>query len=144
MKKKATVHTNDEKRPTLQLTISGQVERFVNITPKRVVLKGFVDARISGSVEILPEEKYSFKILEAKARKGENIRFELSELENTDPPGYILNIENLKKSKGRYFDQIILKTDSEIKPVIHIGVSGFIKDKEPVKEKQGTGEPKAK
>ncbi len=143
MKKSATVHTNDQKRPTLRLTVSGPVERFVKISPSRVVLNGDTETVISRRVEILLEEKFPFKILDAKARKGENIRFELSELTGTDPKGYQLSVENLKKSKGRYFDQIILKTDSEIKPEIHISVSGLIKEKEPVREKTPPVDPKA-
>ena len=143
IKKGATVHTNDKKRPTLRLTISGLVERFVKISPSRVVLSGYTDTEISRSVEILPVEKYPFTILDAKARKGEDIHFELSEMTDTNPQGYTLRIDNLKKSKGRYHDQIILKTDSKIKPVIQISVSGLIKDKEPVEKRTPPVVPKS-
>jgi hypothetical protein len=40
--------------------------------------------------------------------------------------GYLLTVENIKQETGRYFDTIILKTDSEIQPEISISVYGNI------------------
>jgi hypothetical protein len=131
MKKAATVYTNDRTNPTLRLTVSGPVERFAAITPGRVVLNGYADTKISRSVEIRQEKKYPFKITEAKARRGEHIRFELSEMAGKPQTGYILSVENLKNTGGRYYDQVVLKTDSTIKPEIRIGVSGYIKERSP-------------
>jgi hypothetical protein len=39
---------------------------------------------------------------------------------------YILTVENLKKDPGRYYDIILLKTDSLIKPELQLSVYGQI------------------
>lgn len=129
MTKTATVYTNDKKHPVLSLTISGMVERFAMIRPERVILRGAAGRPIRRSVKIITEEKYPFRIVSAKAKDGTNIRFELAEMEDSDRSGYILNIENLKSGKGRYYDTIALTTDSKVKPVIRIGVYGLIKER---------------
>ena len=48
---------------------------------------------------------------------------------------YVLTVENLKKTKGRYVDTIKFKTDSKIRPEIKIYVIGNILDR-PKNEKQ--------
>jgi len=79
-------------------------------------------------VTILPEKKYPFHIVEAKAEKGAFIKFELKELDRKPEPMYKLTVENTKKTEGRYFDTIRLKTDSKVQQEIAIWVFGDIKD----------------
>jgi hypothetical protein len=107
------------------------VENFVNIKPARVRLTGFVGHPIVVTVTITPEEKYPFKILDATATDGRNIRYELKDRPAAEGKGYTLLIENTKKEKGRYHDAIRLKTDSVIKPEIRISVSGYIREENP-------------
>jgi hypothetical protein len=113
------------------------VEKFADILPKgQVRLIGDMDSEIKRSVTITPVEKYPFTITEVKARKGKDIKFELTEKESpaAGKTGYVLTVENLKKSEGRYFDTLILKTTSTIRPQISIRVFGDIrKKKEPAK-----------
>ena len=75
---------------------------------------------------IIPEEKYPFKIVEAVANIGENINYKLEEIKKSKRSEYLLTVKNLKKTKGRYFDVIILKTTSKIRPEIKIKVYGNI------------------
>ena len=77
-------------------------------------------------VKIIPEKKYPFKIVGSNTANTKNIRFTLEETKMSEGKGYILNIENLKKDQGRYYDMIALKTDSKIKPIITIAVYGNI------------------
>ena len=128
LSKKATVYTNDKKRPNFTLAVTGDVERFALIQPARVILRGAAGSPIHRSVKIIPVEKYPFKILEAKARDGKNIRFELSEIADNPKGGYVLEIENTRPGKGRYFDYIALKTTSKVKSEIKIGIYGFIQN----------------
>lgn len=107
------------------------MERFALIEPARVILRGRADTPILRSVTIIPDEKYPFRIVEAKAKNGRNIRFSLSETTGAERPGYLLQIENVKTGKGQYYDLIALKTDSSVKPEIQIGVYGQIQDKLP-------------
>lgn len=127
--KNISVQTNDPKHSRLNLTIAGDVEKVVTISPNRVRLHGPLGQKIKASVDIIPEEKYPFKIVEVKAKNGKLISFNLSEVKRTNRIGYILNVENLKKDEGRYHDTIYLKTDSKIKPEIKIHVHGDIYEK---------------
>jgi len=80
----------------------------------------------------MPEEKYPFRILEVTARNGSHIRQDLQETEiSKGKKGYLLTVENIKQEAGRYFDTVILKTDSQIQPEISISVYGNIFSKTP-------------
>lgn len=122
-------------KPVLYLTVTGNVDKFVTIDPKRISLRGVAGNRIKSIVRIVPEEKYPFKITESQASNGKNIRFKLQKLNNTKKEEYMLLVENLKKDKGRYVDTIKLKTDSKIKPEIKIYVYGYILDQPKNKKK---------
>lgn len=119
----------------LYLTIMGNVEQFVDIVPKRVVLRGFAGNPINAKVKIIPKDKYPFTIKKAKATNTKNIAFTLDETKSSEKMEYVLTVENLKKTKGRYTDAIKLKTDSKIRPEIKIYVIGNILDR-PKNEKQ--------
>ncbi len=127
MKKTAGVYTNDKNRPRQDLVISGPVEKFVTIRPQHVSLRGFAGDPIKGQVTIVPEKKYPFKILDARAKDGKNINFQLDEVKNTNGQAYELKIENLREKTGRYYDTIILKTDSKVRPELNVRVYGYLR-----------------
>jgi len=85
-------------------------------------------------VKIVPEKKYPFKIIGSGSINPKNIRFTLEEAKPPEGVGYILIVENLKKEKGRYYDMITLKTDSNIKSLIKINVYGHIIEPKPSKK----------
>ncbi|MBL7181106.1 MAG: hypothetical protein ISS65_13010 [Desulfobacterales bacterium] len=124
--KNITVTTNDQKNRQLKLTIGGHVENFVTITPNRVNLMGYAGQPLKAVVKIVPEQKYPFKITGTEAAGQQNISYILEQAEPGKDTGYILTVENSKKEKGRYYEVISLKTDSQIKPLIKIGVYGTI------------------
>ena len=105
------------------------MENFANIKPARVRLSGMAGHPIATTVTIIPKGKYPFQILDVKATDGGNIRYELTERPAAGGKGYTLSVENTKKEKGSYHDVIRLRTDSSVKPEIHIRVSGHIRDK---------------
>ncbi len=127
MKKTAGVYTNDKTRPQQDLVISGQVEKFVTIRPQHVNMHGFVGDPIKGIVTIIPEKKYPFKILNVRAKDGKYIKYQLEETKESDNTVYELKIENLKQDAGRYYDSIILETDSKIEPQIDVRVYGYLR-----------------
>ena len=129
------VKTNSFKHSMLYLTIVGNVEQFVDIVPKRVVLRGFAGQPIKATVKIIPKDKYPFTIKKAKATNTKNIAFTMEKTKSSEKTEYVLTVENLKKTKGRYADAIKLKTDSKIRPEIKIYVIGNILDR-PKNEKQ--------
>ena len=126
LSKNITVFTSDPENPQLVIAISGAVEAFADISPKRVSLTGPADKPIVRNVRIVPTEKYPFKILEAKAKIGTYIQYSLNLAGQSDHSEYVLTIENMRKESGRYYDAIYLKTDSKLKPEIVIGVYGNI------------------
>ena len=136
IRKHATLFTNDEKNPRLQLTISGSVDRFVTIKPNRVKLRGVAGDEIKRKVTITPEKKYPFKIVKVSAKNGKDIHFELSEEKGEQGPVYALLIENKRLEQGRYFDMITLETDSEIQPRLSIRVYGDLRQRAEEKKEQ--------
>ena len=127
MTKNAGVYTNDKSNPQQDLIISGQVETFVTIRPRQANLRGIVGDPIKGTVTIIPEKKYPFKIINSRAEDGKNIKYQLEETTVSDTTAYRLNIENLKTDTGRYYDAIILETDSKIRPQLSVRVYGHLR-----------------
>jgi len=127
MKKTAGVYTNDKNRSQMDLVISGAVEKFVTIRPKQINLRGYAGDSVKALVSIIPEKKYPFKILKVSAKDGRNIKFELEEAELSANGAYELKVENLKQDTGRFYDTIILETDSKIKPKLTVRVYGNLR-----------------
>jgi len=127
MKKTAGVYTNDTTRPQQDLIISGQVETFVTIRPKHANMRGIVGDPIKGTVTIIPEKKHPFKIINLRAKDGKYIKYQLEETKESDTTAYKLNIENLKTDAGRYYDSIIIETDSKIRPQLNVRVYGYLR-----------------
>ena len=100
--------------------------RDLPITPEKVQLFGLTGTPVKGTVAIVPEKNYPFKIVKTRAQSGRNIRYELKEEKNPGKLSYVLTIENLKQDEGRYYDKIELETDSQLKPKISIPVYGRI------------------
>ena len=98
-------------------------------------MRGFTGEHPKKKVAIIPLEKYPFKILNVRAKNGQDIRFELHEEKSEKGFQYSLTVENLRLEKGRYFDIITLETDSNIKPTLSLRVYGDIKPR-PEEEKK--------
>jgi hypothetical protein len=127
MRKTAGVYTNDKTRPRQDLIITGQVETFVTIRPQHANMRGYVGDPINSTVTIIPEMKYPFKILNSHAQDGKYIKYQLEETKEFDVTAYRLDIENVKTDAGRYYDAIILETDSKLRPKINIRVYGYLR-----------------
>ena len=127
MKKTAGVYTNDRSRPRQDLVISGPVEKFATIRPQHISLRGYAGDPIKSKVTIIPEKKYAFRILNARAINGDNINIKLDEVKKSGGQAYELNVENLKNETGRYYDTIILTTDSQIRPELSVRVYGYLR-----------------
>jgi len=140
LKKNIAVYTNDPNRSKIYLSISGMVEKFVTISPRRITLRGLEGQTINAAVSITPEIKYPFKITGARTRNGQNIRYRVIEREGGK--SYLLTVANLRSKRGNYHDIIFLKTDSKIRPEIKVYVYGNIKAKKPVAKKKPSPSPK--
>jgi hypothetical protein len=130
VKKTAIIHSNDPTNPKFTLTLSGQVEKFVDLEPNYVRLTGYSGTQISVPVIIAPTVKYPFKIIDVTSRSGTFIKYTLTERKPGEEGGYTLLIENMKTDKGRYMDLLTLTTDSQIQSKITIRVYGNIMEPE--------------
>ncbi len=126
MSKTARVITNDPEKSEIRLEIRGRVEKFATIDPRRAALKGAVGEEISRTVTIIPETEDPFKILKVTALRGNNIRYELRETEESGRPVYNLTITNTRAEPGRYFDRVSLITDKSDQEPLSIVVTGRI------------------
>ena len=122
--------TTSKIQKEITIPIWGEIKapEIVSIKPRRLALSGSAGERIKGSVNIIPKDKYPFSITQVKPRDGKNIKCDLKEVVKSGKKIYVLTVENLKKEKGRYYDTIILKTDSKDQPEIRIIVSARIGD----------------
>jgi hypothetical protein len=100
-----------------------------------VVLSGKAGEPIEQTVMIIPREEYPFKLIGVKARIGKFIRHRVEDYKGAEGEGYLLTLENLKKTKGRYYDSIHLKTDNKTLPEIVLTVYGNIIADNKAKEK---------
>jgi len=126
IRKNIHIQTNDKIHSELSVTVTGCVEKFADIRPQRIMLRGSAGQPIKAQVEITPETKYPFKIISVMATHGKYIKFSIADAEKSNAGGYVLTVENLKKEIGRYNDVIYLKTDSKLRPAIPIYVIGDI------------------
>ena len=79
VKKTAIIHSNDPANPKFTLTISGHVEKFVDLEPRYVRLTGYSGSQISVPVTIVPTAKYPFKVIDVAPRDGSFIKYTLTE-----------------------------------------------------------------
>lgn len=125
----------------ISLTLTGRVDLFAEITPSIVRFNGAVSAPLKQQVRITPDEKNPFKIIGSKAREGKYIRFEVKETMNSGRPGYVIDIENTRTDAGAYQDNIMLETDSKIRPQLNLRVFGSIFD-QPLTNEEKSDQPK--
>ena len=104
----------------------GTVERFAAIEPGFAKLFGRAGEDIHATIRIVPEERYPFRILGPMEEQTDNVHYMLSRLDIPGRQGYLLTVKNVREEKGRYFEQIVLKTDSPLKPEIKIKVYGHV------------------
>jgi hypothetical protein len=122
----ARIKANDANRSWLDVSVTGLVEKFVDINPPRANFRGPVGTFMKARIVIMPKEKYPFKITGSRARQGKYFKFELSEQMQAGELQYVLVVENIRQKKGRYADVIYLDTDSKIRPRIQVQVLGYL------------------
>ncbi len=124
--KSAHVTCNDPNRRQFSLTLTGNVEKFATIEPSTARLFGKQGESIHTTIRIFPEDKYPFQIEGPAQQETKNIRYSLSRIEERGKAGYLLTVVNRREQTGRYFEKIVLKTDSRLQPEIQIPVHGYV------------------
>jgi len=127
IKEDVRIHTNDARQPGLMVTMTGFVEKFAEIRPERIRLFGPPGRPLVVQVEIIPRKEYPFVIQGIKAKEGKSIKYELIGTCDRGRDRCVIRIENTKADKGRYLDAIYVKTDSRLRPLIPIYITGMIR-----------------
>lgn len=110
--------------------MTGEVKPRQNISSTTIRLTGDASQEIKHIVTISPSKENPFHITTISAGKGDNIRYDLTEIKQRDGKEYHLSVYNTKKDKGWYLDKIYIKTNSKITPEFTISVFGIIRDNE--------------
>lgn len=124
-----SIQTNDTAQPHLNVTLTGFVEKIVDISPNRAMLVGEAGKPLTRQIRITPQKGYLMKILNTRAKSGEFIKLRIEEVKTSGDISYILHIENLKQEKGRYNDMVFIETDNPKLPQIQLYVNGNIVEK---------------
>ena len=111
------VKTDVPGRPSREFTVTGRVEKWVNIHPKVVHLSGTVGKPIRATVRIVPLETCPFEILETSSKQGVFLRSELKEVQTAGPKGYSLAVEDVRNQPGRYRDVVTLIPSDNLPPI---------------------------
>jgi hypothetical protein len=118
----------------VQLSVAGMVDRFASIAPRMLNLRGVAGEKLQGTVNIVPEDKYIFKALGARAREGK-LKVGLSEGLEGGKRVYTLSVENLKSEAGSFNDIVVVQTDSPIQPEIEVRVFVYLRVAQPAEKK---------
>lgn len=120
------IHTNDPNRLKIGITVTGIVEKFAEIRPERVRLAGPAGQELFADVEIVPRKDYPFVVRDIKAKNGEFIKYEVIRSCADGDAGCTLRVENTRKEKGRYVDVLYVNTNSNLRPMFPIYITGII------------------
>lgn len=126
LEKSADVMTNDPKEPVVNLRMAGQVDRFAAITPRMLSLRGMSGETLRGSVSIVPEEKYPFRVLGAYPVEG-RLKVQLDEVTQDGKKAYALQVENLRNEAGSFNDTVRVKTDHPLQPEMDVRVYVYLR-----------------
>jgi len=96
---------------SLELLMTGDVNKFVILNPDIISLKGKAGESISAKMIITPLGKKEFNILKTFVKNGTDISFKLEKVKNGDGTHFELTVQNKRKTPGRYFDMITIKPD---------------------------------
>jgi hypothetical protein len=121
LEKSAEVLTNDPKEPVVHLVVAGPVDRFVSITPRMLNLRGAAGERLQGTITVVPEEKYPFRLTGVQPREG-RLKASFGETRQDGRPAYAVQVENALTEAGSYSDTLVLKTDSSVQPQLEVRV----------------------
>ncbi len=114
---KITVRTNDPANENILLEIVGDVKKFAEISPSRLMMKGSVTENLVAEVRIVPEPEFDFEIERTETVDLENA---VSIDVDKNAERILVTVKNQQKKPGIYVGKIVLKTDNKIKPEIEI------------------------
>jgi hypothetical protein len=127
MTKTILVKTDDPGQRTLNLVVTGQVDRIAEISPPSVYLNGKAGDALEAVVTITPSKKYAFTLLGLEKRNKSRIEATLIQPEK-DGRTWRIQIKCRSDKAEDLYDELVLKTDSPYVPTIGIRVSAVFLD----------------
>ncbi len=127
MAKNILVKTDDPSRRTLNLVVTGQVDRIAEISPPSLYLNGKAGESLEAVVTITPSEKYAFSVLGLEKRNKSRIEATLIQPEK-DGRTWRINVKCRSDKAEDLYDELVLKTDSLYLPSFGIRVSAVFLD----------------
>ncbi|WP_041273309.1 hypothetical protein [Desulforapulum autotrophicum] len=122
MVKQVRVHTDQKGKP-LVLKMSGNVEKIVMVDPNVVHFVGSPEDTLETTVNIVPLKKYDFSLKDQPLAGMKNVAAVLKS-SGSGKKSWQLVVTNTRKTVGRYYEVITLKTDSLFQPELKIRVFG--------------------
>jgi len=126
------VTTNDPANSTISIQITGEIKKFVTMTPNAAFLTGKQGEPLSATITIIPETEPAFKLLQVNAMNGKDIRHSVTEKEKNGRKFYELLIENTAEAPGRYYDRITIMTDRSDQAPLIVNIRGNILPADPL------------
>lgn len=124
MTKSIIVKTNDPTRRKFNLTVTGPVEKVVDVFPKKVNLVGTPGQQLSEVITITPSEKYPFSILSLEQLPDSGVSATLVE-PSKDNPSWRIHLAANAPLVTNLYDKLTVHTDSKYRPVLQIRVSVY-------------------
>ena len=121
MKKIVRVQTDAPDKRSLNLVVTGSIEKIVEITPASLYLEGRVGEPVQSVVKIAPSPKYPFSILEMKQQYHTGIKMELVKPSDIQP-AWQIRVNALSEKAANLYDVVVLKTDSPYRPTLSVRV----------------------
>jgi len=118
------VSTNDPQKSVFHIYYYGQIEEFANLEPKVLVLRGAAGQPIQSIVTLTPRKEYPFSLISVDV---DDILKDKVKFSNEHKDGkYIITVDNLQTTPGKYVGKLHLKTDNKLKPEIKMYIKGMI------------------
>ncbi len=127
MTKTILVKTDDPGQRTLNLVVTGRVDRIAEISPPSVYLNGKAGDTLEAVVTIAPSEKYAFSVLGLEKRNKSGIEAILVQPEEGGKT-WRIKIKCRSDKAEDLYDELVLKTDSPYVATIGIRVSAVFLD----------------
>jgi hypothetical protein len=118
------VSTNDPKKSVFHIYLYGKIEEFAYVEPKIAVLRGTAGQPIQSVITITPRKEYPFTLLEVSIDDvlKDKVKFSREQRDGK----YIVTIDNIQKTSGKYVGKLYMKTDNKLKPVMKMYIKGTI------------------
>lgn len=125
VRESASIRTNDPVNPILSVAISGSVKEFAKIQPNRLTLIGSAGTVMKAQSVVTRLPEHPFRITAYRTEQKGNMR--LTVTPDSSGESHTVVVENIVTEKGRFFDAVLLTTDSAVKPIIRIPVYGILR-----------------